>query len=197
MSSIEYDRRYVQWGVGVLESYLLSEEATWPVHISQPAGEAPYPLLTLEGLLLAMLRLQSSTRSPEETARDDQLQLELDGIHLRWRVAWEHKATRRYISRLNLWRNFLEEYRDAPETHADRYRYEVRLRVFLDILSDNTGEMDPATPQMLQGLDLLLQAALVRADFIWDGRIKGGFPAERYWYLYGKLPLRLPARAVG
>jgi hypothetical protein len=33
-----------------------------------------------------------------------------------------------------------------------------------------------------------LRGTLMPAGFIWEGDIQAGFPREKYWFLYGKLP---------
>ena len=57
MPTFEYDRRYVEIGLELLESYLLADAAYWPVQLQPPSGEPPYPVLTLEGMLLSRQRL--------------------------------------------------------------------------------------------------------------------------------------------
>ena len=55
MPSPEYDLRYLKAGIEQLESYLLSSDVYWSIGTRAPAGETPYPQLTIGGLLLARM----------------------------------------------------------------------------------------------------------------------------------------------
>lgn len=190
MPSIDYDLSYLRAGASVLEEYLLSNEVFWPIGATPPAGEPPYPQLTLGGLLLARARLlaksDSSTMTNERQVELANLEESLDAARARWRVAWESKATKEFGARLNLWRNFLNEYRENPANNAGRYSYEVGRRVQLHLLGLE-GAITPEQLEMLKGLDLMLKGAFEPGEFIWDGELAGGFPRETYWYLYGQL----------
>ena len=102
----------------------------------------------------------------------------MDTIHNHWMVAWEKKATRAYLARLNMWRNYLEEYQELPETHADRYPYEVRLRAFLTLIEKDRGKIDTDAGESLLALDNFLRAVLTPGNFIWGDEIKSEFPGR-------------------
>jgi hypothetical protein len=189
MPSFQYDLRYIQKGVSVLERYLLSNEMYWTVDVEAPKGEPAYPKLTLEVLLLSILRIQSRWLAPSDENQVTQIISEIEILKNHWQVAWENKANRGYHSRLNLWKNFIIDYKDAPDTHVDRYTYEVRSRVFLEILKKDTGKLDQATQETLEGLDRWLKIILIPSKFIWDMDIEVGFPRDVFWYLYGILPI--------
>ena len=105
---------------------------------------------------------------------------------MRWRVAWEQKAGREVHARLDLWRNYLMDYRQSPEVHADEYLHEVRWRVILNLLFDELPA-PPSEAEALAGLDQLLQASFLPGDFIWEEDLMPGFPQQAYWFLYGRL----------
>jgi len=197
MPTFEYDRGYVEKGIELLESYLLADAAYWPMDIKSPSGEPPYPMLTLEGLLLSRQRLLAYWGYPTDESRAMKLSLALDNIKNHWKVAWENKSARAYKTRLTMWRNFLEEYCSAPESHADRYAYEVRLRVFLTLLSQSNTGIDHSQGNLLNRLDGFLKAVLKPGIFIWGDSYKASFPLEDHWYLYGNLPALLPEHLPG
>ena len=127
-----------------------------------------------------------------ETPGDLRAELErldqtLDDMRSHWRVAWEAKAAREFHARLNLWRDFLQEYRDHPENNADRYAYEVQRRAMLDLLAPDATGAPQAERDLLRSLDQLLRAVLVPGEFAWEPDMQGGFPQDEYWYLYGRL----------
>ncbi len=186
--SFEYDLHYLQAGVEVLDSYLLSDEVFWPIEISQPDGEPAYPRLTLDGLLLARARLEAHTQSSDQQDQLDKLLSDLELQRSAHRVAWENKARQCFRIRMRMWADFLGEYRENPVENVDRYSYEVRLRVMLSLLGPEIGPSHPDEEQALMALDTYLKNILDGDGFIWDESIQAGFPRSEYWYLYGSLP---------
>lgn len=188
MPSVEYDLRYLQAGASVLENYLLSGELFWPVGSRPPANEPAFPRLTLGGLLLARQRLSGRTLDKAQQAELTRIDQQLEVTRTRWKTAWGQKAGREFRSRLNLWRDFLEEYRQNPYGNSDRYSYEVRLRVMLHLLREGVDAIPSAEIELLAGLDQLLHALLAPGEFIWEAGLQDAFPHSTYWYLYGNLP---------
>jgi hypothetical protein len=185
--STEYDLRYLESGLIDLEGYLLSKELYWPVGAVPPAGDPPYPRLTLGNLLLSHTRLGARDLAPAQQEKLERQDRRLEETRARWRSAWEGKAQREFQVRLNLWREFLNEYRQDPGGNADRFLYEANRRVLLDLLEPEAGTISPAEREMLSGLDGLLKAVFVPGGFVWDPELQKAFPESKYWYLYGKL----------
>ena len=188
MKSLEYDLCYLNAGLEILEKYLLSDEVFWPININPPVGEPEYPGLTLDWILLASARLAGHRMSPDQKDQVEKVISTMEFYHSRWRVAWEKKASQCYQVRERMWRNFIQEYQDNPQENADRYGYEVRLRVMLELLKPEFRQQNTADEEMLSGLDGYLKSVLVAYGFIWDQEVQTGFPEKVYWYLYGKLP---------
>lgn len=187
MTTFDYDLRYVQAGVEQLEAYLLSPELYWPSGVSARSGETPYPQLTLSNLLLALRRLQATAQTPGQKEELSRLEQQLEANRYRWRSAWRKKAQVDFHARLRLWRDFLEEYRQKPSAHYDRYTYEVGRRVQLHLLESEIPDLKAAEKEAVQGLDKLLRAFFVPGEFVWDAALKSSFPPETFWYLYGHL----------
>jgi hypothetical protein len=176
MTSTEQDKAYLEAGIPELEAYLLSKELYWPIS----ARGYSLPRLTIGGLLLAQARLE---------ARGEHIESHLPrlyGVRSKWRAAWETKAGREVGARMRLWSNYLADYRQNPEGHADAYPHEVRYRVMLHLLLAELPA-PPAEQNVLTQLDGTLRARLSPGDFIWETDLEAGFPREVYWYLYGKL----------
>jgi len=188
MPSFEYDARFVQSGLDQMESYLLSNDIYRPVGVSAPHGEPPYPQLTLGAVLLSLLRAQATADSSSQNAQLTRLQNELEAWRSKWRAAWGRKAEVEFRSRLNLWRDFLEDYRQHPDANYDRYAYEVTRRVMLELLFTEIDELPVPDSQMFSGLDSILRALFMNGNFIWEPVLRTVFPQEKYWYLYGELP---------
>jgi len=186
--SLEYDLRYVRAALEVLEEYVLSEEVFWPIGVNPPEGEPDYPRLTLDGLLLARVRLEAHTMSTEEKDQVERVRSKMDVNRSKWRVAWEKKAGQCYRVRVRMWGDFIQEYQDNPMDNTDRYSYEVRLRVMLELLKSEINGQHTEEIELLNGLDGYLKRVLVPDRFIWEAEIQIGFPRDMFWFLYGKLP---------
>ena len=183
----KYDLMYLQSCLEILQDYLLSDDLYWTVRARPPAGDPSFSQMTISSLLLADARLNARSLSWGENAELSKLEEEMEQISSQWRVAWERKSNREFTSRLNLWGNFIDEYRKGPENHYDRYAYEVGRRVMLELLAPFITDASSAELELLRGLDGLLRTIFQPGDFIWAAELIRGFPRETYWYLYGRL----------
>jgi len=176
MTSVEKDRAFLEAGIPELQDYLLSDELYWPI----TARGYDLPRLTIGGLLLAQERLDV------QGERIDMLLTQLEAVRSKWQVAWETKAGREFKSRLNLWGNYLTDYRQNPEGYADSYPHEVIYRVILELLR-NELPADLPEREALYSLDTALRSSLIPGTFIWEPELQPGFPRDVYWFLYGTL----------
>jgi hypothetical protein len=187
MPTFEYDLGYLQAGLQELEAYLLSNDVYWPSGASAPPGEPEYPQITLGGLMLAHNRMLARATSVPHQTRLADVTTKFEKVRAQWRVAWGHKAGREFHSRLNLWRDFLEDVRTNPEEHIDRYNYEVGRRTMLEMLKNESSSIPRAELDLLDVLDKLLRAIFKSGPFVWEPELQAVFPAEVHWYLYGRL----------
>ena len=187
MPSIEYDLNFLEAGLVDLEGYLLSKELYWHLDAGPPAGEAPYPRMTLGNLFLARARLSGRRLSSAEQIQLEKANARMQAIRQHWQVALGQKSAREFSARLRLWRDFLEEYRKIPGENLDRYAYEISRRVVLALLYAEAEGIPAEEVELLFGLDDLLRAAFLRGKFIWNDKLKNSFPENPYWYLYGTL----------
>ncbi len=187
MSSINYDIAYLQAGLEQLESYLLSTDLFGQLHAKALPGELPFASLTLGNVLLSMKKLSAYHLEADQVDIFHELEGRLDVLRSRWRVAWEEKVKQEYPVRLRQWARFLEEVRRDPENHADRYAYEVRLRVILDLLGEEVEGLVVENEDKLFALDDLLRRDFLEGVFVWDEGMREGFPKEVYWYLWGRV----------
>jgi len=187
MTEFNHEIQYIEAALSQLEDYLLSSEIYYPIGIRSTLEGKSHPRLTLGNLLLSTKKAagyaSSLTERLEQERQDDRVM----EIRTKWRVAWGVKASAEFRSRLNLWRDFLEEYREHPEMNHDRYPYEVNRRVILNLLAPDADEVEPAEFNLLLILDNYLKAVLDRGEFIWDQDLESEFPSEPFWYLYGNL----------
>ncbi len=187
MPSVEYDLRYLKAALPDLEGYLLSKEIYWPISVKPPHGDPPYPRFTLAGLLLARQSLTGRALDADQMKKFQEVSGGIDDVKARWRTAWSGKAARNHSARLNQWNNFMDDYRKQPENNLDRYAYEVRGRVMLELLQPESVEIPAAEIEMVKGLDLILKNSFLDGHFVWDEGLIPCFPRSRFWYLYGSL----------
>ena|SRR3990172_9490707 len=191
MSSIAYDLQFLREALNILENYLLSKEIFWSVPINPPPGEPAYPAISLGGILLSQARLEAQMLSqeitPDQVADSQEVITRVRTLRSQWRTACEKKASLSLHARTTQWGNFLEEYRANPEGNANRYPYEVRLRVILDLLAAEVVAIPPEQKSHLEALDYILRQSWQPGPFIWANPLQRGFPANRFWYLYGTL----------
>jgi len=187
MASFEYGLNYLEAGLEILESYLLSKELYWPIGIRAPRGKMPYPKFTLGNLLLEQVKVHALCQTLKQELLLEEVSKKISTVHNKWRIAWNKKASHEFQARLSLWSNFINEYRKDPEANYDRYRYEVSRRVLLELLSGYLDDEMETEHTLLKGLDQYLESVLVSSDFIWDPDLISQFPYKPYWYLYGLL----------
>lgn len=187
MTDFNHEMEYIEAAVSQLEDYLLSSEIYYPIGVRSTLQHKSHPQLTLGNLLLSLKQAAGYASTLTERVELEKQEDRLQEVHTRWQVAWGAKASSEFRSRLNLWRNYLDEYREQPETNYDRYPYEVNRRVILNLLTPDADKLEPADYDLLLVLDNYLKAVLVVGDFIWDSALESEFPPEPYWYLYGNL----------
>lgn len=168
-----------------IEDYLRSKVLFWEPRRNQP-GRAALPKLTLGGLLLALRRLETLPDAPNsnQTARQS-----LAAQKSQWQLRYTRKLAQEVNSRLNTWAWFLSDCAGWNEDCIAHYAYQVGVRVKLDLLLAELSECgaEPTKKnERLASLDASLQVHFKPGDFIWPTRLAAGFPAERFWYVWGR-----------
>ena len=185
MPDFAYYQVYLQAGLQELEPYLLSNQLFWTVNVSPSLGEPSYPKFTLGGFLSFGLFARILVKTAPQVAAMQRIEADINSYRTRWQVAWERKVSWEFRSRLRQWGNVLKDIRLDPEEHLDFYRYEVRCRVFIQLLLPEIKAVETAQREQLDGLDLSLRALFVPGDFIWEPELAPGLPSDRYWFLWG------------
>ncbi|MFN2126972.1 MAG: hypothetical protein ACK2TU_03845 [Anaerolineales bacterium] len=187
MHTAEYELKYLETASQQLEKYLLSDVLYWPVGISQPEGLPPYPRLTIGGILLAELHADVTCQNNNEKSRLIYIKAEIENVRSSWGVFWDKKGVREFNSRMNLWKNFLEDYQENPSSQFDRYAYETRHRVQLELLQEDIS-INRNSLELLAVLDKKLLSFFRSGNFIWEKDLMNAYPPGPYWFLYGNLP---------
>ncbi len=187
MLTAEYDLRYFKEAIDNLEEYLLANELYWPLQISSPRGQPPYPQITPGSILLARKRLEATAQLGVDLAEAQALEVQFVQVITQWRSAWEKKCRKDAGARLRMWSDFIDDYNHAPGANLDRYAYEVTRRVQIHLMENYTGPLPGGEFELLSALDGILHAVLLPGKFVWDAVLQPAFPESTYWYLYGEL----------
>jgi hypothetical protein len=169
MSAVERDLAFVRASLADLESFLRSDEIFWPL-----GGDLPR--LTIGGLLLAERRLGAGPLFGAEQAEWSRLEAGLAASRAAWPAAWEGKSAKESVSRLRLWKNFLDDYADSPADHRSEFRHAVEWRAMLALLGAD-----------LTVLDEMLWDVFVPGGFLWEPGLMPAFPEDEFWFLYGNV----------
>lgn len=161
-----------------IESYLLSKDVIW--------ARSGRPSLSL-GLISLDLRWLPRTLDAGDQARLNAVEARLTAVRDKWRVAWERKATAELRSRLTLWRGYLGDLERRPGL-ATSYPQEVRNRAMGVDLLDSAGNQPELKPlsASLDAVDANFRARFSPGAFVWEKVPESAFPAEQFWFLYGR-----------
>ena len=179
ITDLAQNMEYFRQGLEYLEEYLLSGELYWRL--------SDLPTLSVGGLLLTKLFLEVvDLPTPERNSMND-LIVRYENIKDKWREAFESKILREIGSRITLWKNYLEDYWNAPEEYGSAYPQEIRNRVILQLLAVEITRPFKESSE-INRLDQKLQTRFVAGGFIWQKFLENTFPPIDFWYLYGRLP---------
>lgn len=179
---IDSDLAYLRLAEADLQEYLLSGELFWPLaSIPHSIGVPGLNQLSLGGLALAIKRIGAGGEPSADTAALLGL---VEQVKARWRSNWSRKAAREFQSRVGLWQRNLGELIQDPAANAKSYPAQVRLRVILELLKDESSELTEVEWGLLSGLDARLKAVSRPSGFIWEPELERGFSPERFWFLY-------------
>lgn len=173
MNSPEKDKAFFEAGLQQLETYILSKELYW----FSSSHTTDFTQVTLGAMLLVRERLKGW-----KIPGIQELSMQMDTVHLKWRSAWDAKAGREIRARMELWKNYLHEARHVPDEFARQYPYQVRLRAILTLLVD---ELHESPSDSIIVLDAGLHRLLQNCTFVWDPALAWAFPKESFWFLYG------------
>jgi hypothetical protein len=183
-TSIDYHLRYLQASLSEMEVYLKADSPDWRPSISAPSGMPPYPNLTPGTFLLARAHLKLPNLDVQDQLRLASVDQQISSLLDHWQTAWTRKANKDSSIRVNLWRNYLEDYRDSPHEQAPYYPYEVTQRVILELLIQDGFT---ASSTEVATLDKMLEISFIPGAYIWEPDSAPAFPTQYYWFLYGRL----------
>ena len=171
-----------------LTDYLLGDRLFRQIVVQSPLG-TQQPKMTLGGVLsrLQLLQFRSAALAPEERTRVERLASAVDEARRTYRAPWESFLRKEIKSNLDSWRWYMDEcFRRGG--CASTYPAEVRARVRLALLFDEavSARFDILAEQgHLRRLDSQLRNVWRDGAFLLDPSLRGLYPADRFWRLYG------------
>lgn len=178
MWEVEVSLKSLEDAAEEIETYLLSKDV-----IRAQSGR---PSLSI-GLIALDLRWLGPTIEDQDRARLESVESNLATVRDKWRVAWERKATAELRSRLNLWRGYLADLEGRPGLGSS-YPQEVRNRAIAVDLVDAAGNQNEIKTLVasLDVVDSRLRDRFQPGKFVWEQAPQSAFPAETFWFLYGR-----------
>lgn len=167
---MEEDRRYLARSAEELAQYLSSDVLLWRMTgIQNP--------LCPGNLLLALRRL-----SIERMLIDTSTGFIADLIEKR-QIAWDKKVSRELPMRVNQWYELVEDYHRNRAIDGS-YTYNVRVRVILSLLMQESRFSDQELRKKIEQSDEKLALLARPGDFTWDVDLIAVFPQSEYPYLF-------------
>jgi len=186
MDKYYYELHYLQVILPQLENYLLGTDLYRMIFIPAQRGEPSYPSLSLGAFLLSLKKAHGYSKFRANQTELTKIDAEVITLRQHWRQAWENKALREMQNRANLWQSYLSELIANPNEQMDRFTYEVRQRVIMELLRQEIVSPNESVMANLDLLDQILRSSFQTGEFVWDTELKAEFPSPAYWFLWGK-----------
>lgn len=184
--AFESDWEFLRAAVPDLQRYVISADLYSPLRLTAPTpGSIRTPQLTIGNLALSLKRLSALPLSGQQKTELAQITGQINAVKESWRANWAKKAGHEYASRLNLWQQYVRELRDDTQQRSAGYANEVRQRTILNLLEQEMLDSVPAHEvEQVSMLDAILRGLTQPGSFVWEPEVSGGFPQDRFWYLY-------------
>ena len=192
-AAVGHDMAVLEAMAAEMEPYLKSTILYWQLSPEQRISPPP-PLLTIGGTLLRARRLEAlrDTMEPEEAARLGDARAQFDQAIGEWPAHAARKIVHELDARLNSWRRYVADCQMRDRSCLNSFPSEAEKRTIVELLLDEGKDLIEVGPFRAQAraLDGQFRAYFSRDDFVWDERLRTGFPKERFWWLYGRPEIR-------
>jgi hypothetical protein len=171
-----------------MPEYLMSDAAVWAMR------RGDMPPLTIGGCLMRLRRLsrlQNQLLGEERVALAEARDAFDEALREKV-VRFEQRAYGELNARLREWTTYLRDLAHSSKIAGDRGRYAatVDTRILIDELTDKLGEhpyrLDGRVARDIAALDRRLRPMWQPGDFVLDAVWQPAYPADRYWWLYGR-----------
>ncbi|MBI9046123.1 MAG: hypothetical protein JEZ06_16645 [Anaerolineaceae bacterium] len=183
-SNFDHNKEYIKESIPELMSYILSDEMFWPLHSSKGFR---FERMTLGNILLYRAKLKALAKGSGEKAEIEGLNSQIDEFKSQWRSNWGKKCAQEFSVRLRLWTNHIQELTSKKEEYKPDYKFEVRHRVILEFLKEETEKISGKDMALVRALDIKIKSISKEGEFIWKNQFARVFPPDPFWYLYRTL----------
>lgn len=152
--------------------------------------DSSLPKLTLGGVLMRLHRLTTlwDRLTPAQQHTIQTATQSFEALRAEWAVHYEAKLLHELKSRQTALGQFLVESEENPRTARENYPSAIEKRVMLELLQDEAerlGVLDKDLKGSLTSLDNRIHRIAEKVDyFIWDSRVEGAYPRDKFWFLY-------------
>jgi hypothetical protein len=167
------DRNLILSSPDELEEYLSSSVLLWRLKGSN---------LPLSPGNLLLARISSGGNQDEQTNQTLEKITDIIRLH---KSAWDKKCEAELLMRMQQWKTQIDDIKEAGGIDLS-YRYNVRIRVIIQLLLDELSTAHGKIDLQLQHLDEFLTGMTIPGEFIWNEELKGAFPPDKFGYLYVK-----------
>lgn len=183
---LERDLTILEEMVAEIDGYLMSEATHWIM------ARGDMPKLTIGGCLMRQHRLSivGDLLEPAAQVRLDTLLERLEEALKEKVVRFEDKGHQELHARFSEWSGYLRDTTGRMATEAEYYASVVDTRVVMTALLNKLGlppyQLNPHIPDQVAQLDQYLQSRWHSGDFVWPAVWQPAYPADKYWWLYGR-----------
>lgn len=186
LEKLSFDLKIMEAMAALMSAYIASDSLFWNV------GEAGMPTLTLGGYFMRQQRLLALA---DLLDGDEQMRLQTAVSTVAEAIAsqtvqFEKKANAEILARV---RQFAEYLKDLGREHGDAvagYKTAVESRVMvavlMELLEKRPFQLDAEVIAPLNAVDSTLRQRWIVGDFVWAAEWMPAYPAETYWWLYGR-----------
>lgn len=189
MQSLEYNLELASLMLAELNSFLLTDEAFWPLGETASTSGPPFPRMSLGQLMLTFdeLQVQAERMEPKQIQQFQDLSDQLEAIRAERPVNLEKKALAETKQRANLWSAYINDLRESERAVAS-YSQDVKHRVMVDRLQSFYAEdrLAQDVRAKVESADQGLRGIFQQGGFIWHPRLKPLYDREAHWFLFGR-----------
>ena len=168
-----------------LTNYLSSEVLYWPMF------KANYPKMTLGGYLMRQRRLQrlSYLLSDSKQVELKHIANQFNEMTFDKNALLMKKGTEELRTRVNQWKEHLQEYWDSEIIEKQYFATDVEVRTMItDLIFELEIDLSQVDKDLLFQIDSLddeLRTNWQGGDFIWPDEWVPAYGKGDYWWLYG------------
>lgn len=150
------------------------------------------PKLTVGGLLLRLHQLEylEPHLSHDQQTRIHDARINFEETRHEWSVHYEEKIVHELKSRLSGLTWYLEDCSRGEGNCAADWQNEAEKRTIVAHLEAEAEAAEVLTDELrdeINHVDQRLRRLVHSGQFLWDAKLSGAYPQDKYWWLYGNI----------